>query len=138
MARFLVEVDGLTGVTDTIHEIPETMREVIADTFEEAAPMMEREAEIRAPIDEGDLLRSIGNRIRSDGLQFVVYAGADHAVFVEFGTEDTPAQAFLQPAYRRGARWIRQKMKTWGTVLGMKVRFRTKRSSRRAIKRPRA
>lgn len=54
-------------------------------------------ARLYVPVDSGELLASIQVQENPDGTVDYV-ATADHAVHVEFGTRDTPAQPFLRPA----------------------------------------
>ena len=51
--------------------------------------------------------------VRDDGLQASVGSGDKKARFVEFATNDTPAQPFLYPAFRVGAKYIRASMRNW-------------------------
>lgn len=57
-------------------------------------------AEEKAPVDTGELAGSIEHEtVFENGVwKARVRATADHAAFVEFGTEDTPRQEFLRPA----------------------------------------
>lgn len=48
------------------------------------------------PVDTGTLKDSIGVSASESSAE--VYAGADYAVYVEFGTYKSPAQPFLVPA----------------------------------------
>ena len=79
---------------------------------------------------KGTLARSLARNVRSDGLQAAVGSGDKKARFVEFATEDTPAQPFLYPAFRLGAKYIRAVMKDWAKNAGQKARFRTKKDAR--------
>lgn len=54
-----------------------------------------------APVDTGKLRESINYVVIPDdqlGWQVVVYAATDYALYVEYGTVNSPAQPFLRPA----------------------------------------
>lgn len=125
-----VSIDGLTEALAALDALPEAFREVVAETIDEGADIIEREADFRVPVAEGDLKRSQGRNDRDDGLQTAVGYGDPKARFVEFATEDTPAQPYLWPAFQQGAKHVRKKMREWGKEAGQKVRARTKRFKR--------
>lgn len=127
-----VRVDGLTEMKAALAFLPEAFRQVAAETIDTGTSVMEFEALKRVPYDEGDLFNSIGRNVREDGLQATVGAGDFKARFVELGTNDTPAQPYLYPAFRTGARFIRRRMRDWAAEAGEKVRFRTKRRKPKA------
>ncbi len=54
------------------------------------------EMQALTPVDEGDLLESEG--VRREGNAVILYAGTDHAVFVEFGTIHQAPQPYMRPA----------------------------------------
>lgn len=51
-----------------------------------------------APMDTGELVDGIQVVENEDGTRDVGTVDVEHAPFVEFGTEDTPAQPFATPA----------------------------------------
>lgn len=130
MIRFKVEAVGLTEVSAALASLPAEFRAVVAETIDQGSAMIEVDYKAHAPVDEGDLVRSIGRNVRSDGLQAAIGAGEVHAPFVEFGTNDTPAQPALWPAFKRGTRFIRRQIREWAARAGMRVRLRTKRFRR--------
>jgi HK97 gp10 family phage protein len=122
-----VRIDGLTEALAALRDLDPAFRAVAAASIRTGAGIIEDEAHSRVPKDEGDLDRSIGTNIREDGLQASVGAGDYKARYVEFGTEDTPSQPYLFPAFKRGARFVRKEMRTWAKEAVQKVRFKTKR-----------
>lgn len=120
-------IEGTEDVQAALQSLPEAFRQVVAQTFEVGAALIEGEADSRVPEDSGDLKASIGHEIRGDGLQATIGAGEPYARFVEFATVDTPAQPFLFPAFRIGARFIRKQIRDWVPAVGTKLRFKTKR-----------
>lgn len=63
----------------------------------ETAEAWAEDAERRAPRLTGELAGSIAARRVGKGT-WEVTAGADHSIYVEYGTSDTPAQPFHTPA----------------------------------------
>lgn len=127
-----VSIDGLTEAVAALQALPEAFREVAAASLAEGGDIIQRDSDLRVPVDEGDLKRSQGRNTRDDGLQTAVGYGDEKARWVEFATADTPAQPFLWPAFRAGAKHVRKRMREWAKEAGQKVRARTKR-----LKRPR-
>ena len=128
-----IRVDGLTEAKATFDALPAAFVEVAGESIHEGTDIMWSEAEARAPVGSGkdvhpgQLKASIGKNERGDGLQASVGSGVLYAKFVEFGTNDTPAEPFLFPAFRIGAKVIRAQMKSWAEDAGQRARFRTKR-----------
>lgn len=128
MAAKVSRIDGLTEVNAALAALPEAFREVVAQTFEVGGVIIEGEADARVPVDEGDLKASLGRNTREDGLQVTVGSGDPKARWVEFSTIDTPAQPFLWPGFRIGARFVRKQMRlSWVSDAARKLRLRTKR-----------
>lgn len=121
-----VYIDGLTEAKAAIASLPEAFREVASDTIEIGSRIILTEAIRKVPEDKGTLKNSLGRNVREDGLQASIGAGDYKAKFLEFGTDDTRAQPFLFPAYRKGARFVRSQMKGWTEKAGKKVSVRGK------------
>ena len=132
-----LRVDGLTEAKETFGLLPEAFVAVAQETIAEGADIIWSEAYSRAPVGTGkdvhpgQLKASIGKNIRSDGLQATVGSGVLYSKFVELGTNDTPAEPFLFPAYRIGARYIRGKIRDWADEAGQRARFRTKKGGKK-------
>lgn len=127
MPRSQVVVRGLAQVRFALSGLPQAFRDEAIPTIETGAAIIESEAKTRVPYDEGDLERSIETEIREDGLRATVGTDLFYGKFVELGTEDTPAQPYLYPAFRVGARYVRKQMRTWAKGAATRVRTRTKR-----------
>lgn len=131
-----VTIGGLAEASAALRRLPLEFREVAADTIEVGTAIMEGEADARVPVDEGDLKNSIGRNVRADGLQAEVGAGDYKARWVEFATNDTPAQPFLFPAFQVGARYIRAQMRHWAARVASGLLLKGTGRTRR-LKRPR-
>lgn len=125
-----VRVDGLTKARETVALLPEAFKDAARDAIEVASRIILIEAARRVPVRHGKLKASLGRNVRSDGLQAAVGSGDKKARFVEFATNDTPAQPFLYPAFRAGAKYIRGSMRRWAEEAGMQAKFKTKRGRR--------
>jgi HK97 gp10 family phage protein len=132
-----IRVDGLTEAKETVAALPQAFKDVAVKTIDEGTDIMWSEAFSRAPVGHGKdvhpgkLKASIAKNVRDDGLQASVGSGVVYAKFVEFGTNDTPAEPFLYPAFRIGARYIRGAMKDWADDAGNSARFKTKRGRKK-------
>lgn len=60
---------------------------------------MQTKAQQKAPVDTGNLKRSIGLAMRDGGLTAEVEPTAEYAPYVEFGTRFMNAQPYLKPAF---------------------------------------
>lgn len=131
MARANVRVDGLTEARATIAALPQAFKDVVGVTIALGAGIIEAVAKRRVPVRSAALKNSIGTNLREDSLQAAVGTGVYYAKFVEFGTGDTPAQPFLFPAFRKGARYVRGRMRGWAEDAGQQARFKTKRGRKK-------
>lgn len=127
-----LRIDGLTEAKETFGLLPEAFVAVAKETIDKGTDIIWSEAYSRAPVGSGkdvhpgQLKASIARNVRSDGLQATVGAGVVYAKFVEFGTNDTPAEPFLFPAYRIGARYIKGEIRKWADEAGQRAKFKTK------------
>lgn len=108
-----VRVDGLTKARETVALLPEAFKDAARDAIDVGSRIILTEAGRRVPVRHGKLKASLGRNVRSDGLQAAVGSGDKKARFVEFPTNDTPAQPFLYPGFRAGAKYIRADMRDW-------------------------
>lgn len=129
----LASIDGLTEARAALLALPDAFREAVTVTIAEAAEIIETDAKRRAPVRSGELRDSIGSNIRADGLQAAIGSGAPHAPFVEFGTKTMPAQPWLYPAFRAGARYVRASIKNWTKEAGEMVRASVRRGKNAKI-----
>jgi len=77
--------------------------EKIAEALNKKALRIVREAKQRAPVDTGRLRASITAELVEQGKtpKALVSSNVEYAPYVEFGTENRPAQPFLRPAARQ-------------------------------------
>lgn len=126
MPNASIRVDGLTEAQDTVAALPQAFVDQVTESLEIGSRIILTEAGRRVPVRTGTLKQSLGRNVRPDGLQIAIGSGDKIARFVEFATNDTPAQPFLYPAFRLGARFIRAQMRNWAENAGQEARFKTK------------
>jgi HK97 gp10 family phage protein len=134
MAKLNVRVDGLTEARATIAALPQAFKDQAIESIDIGSRIILTEAGRRVPVRTTKLKQSLGRNVREDGLQAAVGSGDYKAKFVEFGTNDTPAQPFLYPAFRTGAKFVRSDMRNWAEKAGQQARFKTKRRQLRKAK----
>lgn len=93
-----VRVSGVFIVYNRIPELIAAVEAVSKSRPKEIADKIAASARVRAPVDTGFLRSSIGSRSVEAGKTAEVFAGADYAAYVEYGTYKMAAQPFLEPA----------------------------------------
>lgn len=125
-----VRLDFLDETRATLRALPEVTSGILGIYIRDAAQQIEQEAKQRAPRGRtGDLQASIGTEVRSDGLEVRVGSGAFYAKFVELGTVNASAKPFLFPAYKKGARVLRKRVRGLATDIGRRSRFKGRANS---------
>lgn len=81
----------------TIPQAQKRTRKELAALVARTAFKIEQRAKILAPVDTGNLRRSIQTAFEGD-LTAVVFVAAEYGIYVEFGTRRMRAQPFLLPA----------------------------------------
>jgi HK97 gp10 family phage protein len=71
-----------------------------------SAVIVEADAARLAPVDTGFLRNSIDKDVQKE--KAIVFAGADYAAYLEFGTSTQRAQPFMRPALRNNIKKIIQ------------------------------
>jgi len=82
-----------------------------------AAILVEGEATVRTPVDTGNLRSSLTHSVDNDSAR--VGTNVEYAPYVEYGTENMPAQAYLEPALTTNIRRINKLM---GEIMGREIR----------------
>ena len=94
-----VEINGAA-----LAELFESPSGEVARDLQRRALQVDRAAKQLCPVDTGRLRSSITNEIGQDGQGLVATIGTnvEYAPYVELGTSNAPAQAFLLPALEAG------------------------------------
>ena len=91
----------LTGMNKLMTKLQnaESMNQQAAKVVKRHTANMTRKAQRKAPVDTGELRRSITASFYNGGLEGVVRASMQYAPYVEYGTRYMTAQPFIRPAY---------------------------------------
>ena len=100
LEELLAQLDSLAGIEEEIYKSVEACGEFIRN-----------DARLRAPVDIGDLRKSINHTTEQEDEEVVdtVYTNSDHAVFVEFGTGPVGAANHAGTAPDAGIAYSAQK-----------------------------
>lgn len=85
------------------------------DAVEKATDLIVEKARALAPVDTGELRKSIRStvkRMAGDIARGQVEAAADYALFVEYGTEYMKPQPFLEPAIEDGIKYLMKQLES--------------------------
>ena len=96
MASITIQVKGAEEVVKKLKEKGDLskIRQIVALNGAE----LQQKAQKNAPVDTGQLRRSIQLDIRDAGMTAVVSANTDYAAYQEYGTRYMTAHPFLRPA----------------------------------------
>lgn len=105
-----VRLVGAASLDKLLEGLPKKVaNKILRDALRKAGKIVQAEAKARAPVDEGELKRSItvrkGKRKRKGSQSVVIFPDQNkfkddfHGPYVEYGTSDTPAQPFMRPAF---------------------------------------
>lgn len=108
-----IRIDGLTEARATVALLPQAFKDQARGSLEIGRRIILTETARRVPVRYGTLLNSLGSNTRADGLQIAVGFGDKKAKWVEFATNDTPAQPSLYPGFRAGSKFVRSDMRNW-------------------------
>lgn len=96
MATITIQVKGAAQVVKKLKEKAdlEKIRQIVALNGAE----LHQKAQKAAPVDTGQLRRSIQLDITRNGMTAVVSANTEYAAYQEYGTRKMAAQPFLRPS----------------------------------------
>lgn len=96
-----VKIKGLDNWKKWIQSIPDELMEKIQEDVYQTATDIEQDAKANAPVDSGDLRRSINieMNMEAQGLQAEIGTNMEYSTNVEFGDSRQNAQPYLVPAY---------------------------------------
>lgn len=99
MARRNVSLKGVSELTMKLKSNA-NMKDVKQIVKQNTAEMTQG-AQRKAPVDTGNLRRSITMDLSDGGLTGKVKPMAEYASYVEYGTRFSPRQAFMAPSFNR-------------------------------------
>ena len=81
------------------------------EVIEYALQVGKEEAQMLVPVDTGELSDSIDYKVEK--MEGELFAGTDHAEFIEYGTSRMAAQPFMRPAATRMGKAYIDKATEW-------------------------
>jgi len=90
-------IKGLEELERKLQHLPPSIRERVDEKLGVGAGVVAEQARQFAPVRTGYLRSTIGFE-RRDLLDWIVYAGAYYAPFLEWGTSKMAAKPFMHPA----------------------------------------
>ena len=110
-------VQGLDNLKRQLRRVKKGVRPGLQkDAMPEGVKIVEREARRMAPVATGELRDKIDTEVlpaRQSEAVVVLVSKAEHAMPVEFGTSDTPAQPYARPAIQSRKRDFWKTLKDW-------------------------
>lgn len=77
---------GWPALADYADDYSKDIQKRVKTIIVETAQLLVSNAKARAPVDEGELRDSISMELLNGGLTAVVHVGAEHAIWIEYGT----------------------------------------------------
>lgn len=94
----------LVGETKLVAKLKKNMRlDLVKKAVQLNGAELQKKAQEKAPVDTGQLKRSIGLEITHGGLTAEVEPGVNYAAYQEYGTRFMNAQPFMRPALEEQA-----------------------------------
>lgn len=99
----------LVGETKLIAKLKKNMQmDLVKKAIQVNGSELQTKAKEKAPVDTGQLKRSIGLEITDGGLTAEVEPGVDYAAYQEYGTRFMNAQPFMRPSLQEQAKQFRK------------------------------
>jgi len=101
----IIDIDfrKITRLQAALKKVPHLITEELGNAVRDLVLLVEAEAKKRCPVDTGNLQASITPVIEHWATGYVG-TNTHYAPCVEYGTEKTAAQPFLEPAFLEGKR----------------------------------
>lgn len=93
-----VKLSGISEMKRALEKQAKVEQMVSSVVKLNGAELQER-AQRNAPVDTGNLRRSISLSVKDGGMTAEVTATADYSAYVEYGTRYMEAQPYMQPAF---------------------------------------
>lgn len=91
-------VIGLGSLNRKLRKMPELVTEAAWSAIRAEVKQTASEVRANAPVDTGELVKSVRERVQKSGMQGQVAVTAEHAQYVNDGTRDMPARPFATSA----------------------------------------
>lgn len=93
-----VKLSGMKELRSSLNSKRDISR-LVAPVVRQNGAKLQQKAQRYAPVDTGNLSRSIQLSIKDNGMTAEVAATADYSAYVEFGTRYMEAQPYIKPAF---------------------------------------
>lgn len=106
-------IKGLDKILDNIDTYTEEMDIGVQSVVEEVVELIATKAMDLAPVDTGKLRRSIKYTVKKmtkDIIAGNIEVAVKYAKHIEYGTSDTKAQPFLEPAIEEGIKRLNKEL----------------------------
>ena len=100
----------ITG-TDNSEEVSQGIKSAINVALEKIGLFAEGYAQMKCPVDTGNLRASITHEVDTGGKAVYIGTNVEYAPYVELGTSKQKAQPFLRPAATEHGNQYRQVLK---------------------------
>lgn len=80
------KINGLAALQNKLKNLSGNIKSEAIEDIQDAADAIVIKAGNAAPVDLGVLKQNIGNEPKNGGLDYIVFANAEYAPYVEFGT----------------------------------------------------
>lgn len=99
----------LIGDTKLVAKLKKNMQlDLVKKAIRVNGAELQKKAQAKAPVDTGQLKRSIGLEITDGGLTAEVEPGVDYAAYQEYGTRFMNAQPFMRPSLQEQSKQFKQ------------------------------
>lgn len=95
-----IKLTGVKAFRDVL-EKRSRAQELVRPVVKYHGSQLQQNAQRYAPVDTGNLKRSIRLEIKDSGMTAEIAATAEYAPYVEYGTRFMLAQPYMQPAFLR-------------------------------------
>lgn len=93
---------GVTGIDELQKKLRRNATMVdVKNVVKTNTSELQRNMQRNAPVDTGNMKRSVNVSIINSGLSAIVEPTADYSPYVEYGTRFNIAQPFVRPAFMR-------------------------------------
>jgi len=112
-----IDLRAIKNLQQALKEMPGLVKEELGKAVVELTLIVEAKAKELCPVDTG-LLRSSITPVVASWAEAYVGTNTEYAPYVEFGTEKTDAQPFLEPAFLEGQK---QASKVFGKAVSRAI-----------------
>lgn len=115
----IIDIDfrKIGRLQDALGKMPDLIAEELGNAVRDLVLLVEEVAKRNCPVDTGNLRSSITPVIEHWAAGYVG-TNVEYAPYVEYGTEKTPAQPFLEPAFLEGKK---QASKIFGKAISRAI-----------------